>query len=360
MDDDFDLFPKRDNLDPFSFGQKENGPKEEEKPEEPTDLVFGRKEEDAADSLPDLDVDKILTEPYSSDREPEPPMAGPIPDEQSGIGIPPAEDDLGSGGGAGPGKRKPSPFVLIGGALVIIVLILWVALNYLHQSKRTASRVRAPAVNSVTVKMKKLPQNTAPRATPPVPKQVPVPAPEPSKAPVLKPAPVPAPKSAQAPAIKPVTTPSPQNTMAVVERVEGKYSVQVGACILRSSVKELEKKLAAAGYDPLYKKGSTQAMMHFLTVGPFASSSEAKRVLSDLKQAKIEANLSRVSGGGTVINAGSYLLEGNARMIMTRIQKMGYRVRLTKRETTLPMTFVRVGKFQTRLEAASFSDELKG
>ncbi len=76
MDDDFDLFPKRDNLDPFSFGQKKNDPKEEEKPEEPADLVFGRKEEDAADSLPDLDVDKILTEPYSSDREPEPPMAG--------------------------------------------------------------------------------------------------------------------------------------------------------------------------------------------------------------------------------------------------------------------------------------------
>ena len=62
--------------------------------------------------------------------------------------------------------------------------------------------------------------------------------------------------------------------MAVVEGVEGKYSVQVGACILRSSVKELEKKLVAAGYDPLYKKGSTQAMMHFLTVGR----SEERRV----------------------------------------------------------------------------------
>ncbi|GBE15145.1 sporulation related domain protein [bacterium BMS3Abin14] len=351
MGDDFDLFPKRDNLDPFSFGQDEKGPKEEDKPEEPADLVFGVKEEKAVDSLPDLDVDKLLGEPRSSDRELEPPMSGPIPDEQSGIGIPPAEGHPGTGRRAGSGKRKTSPFVLIGGALVLILLILWGVLNYLHQDRRTDSSFRAPAVNKVTVKMEKLPRNTAPKVTAPVPKPVPVPIP--------KPVPAPAPEPVQTPAIKPVKTPSLQNPMPVVEGAEGKYSVQVGACILKSSVRELEKKLAAVGYSPLYKKGSTHAMMHFLTVGPFASTSEAERVLSDLKQARVEANLSRVSGGETAINAGSYLFEGNARMIMTRINKMGYRVRLTKRETRLPMTFVRVGKFRTRSDAGSLSDELK-
>ncbi len=351
MGDDFDLFPKRDNLDPFSFGQDEKGPKEEDKPEEPADLVFGVKEEKAVDSLSDLDVDKLLGEPRSSDRELEPPMSGPIPDEQSGIGIPPAEGHPGTGRRAGSGKRKTSPFVLIGGALVLILLILWGVLNYLHQDRRTDSSFRAPAVNKVTVKMEKLPRNTAPKVTAPVPKPVPVPIP--------KPVPAPAPEPVQTPAIKPVKTPSLQNPMPVVEGAEGKYSVQVGACILKSSVRELEKKLAAVGYSPLYKKGSTHAMMHFLTVGPFASTSEAERVLSDLRQARVEANLSRVSGGETAINAGSYLFEGNARMIMTRINKMGYRVRLTKRETRLPMTFVRVGKFRTRSDAGSLSDELK-
>lgn len=359
MDDDFDLFPKRDNLDPFSFEQKEKAPEKKDKQEEPADLIFGEKEEKAVESLPDLEVDKLLGEPYSSDREPEPPVAGPIPDEQSGIGIPPAEDDFKTGEGAGPGKRRPSPFVLVGGALVIILIVLWGALNYLHQTRRTASNVRAPAVNNVTVKVTSPEKSAVPEAIPPEPVRVPIPESS-SKSIVVKPEPVPEPKPAEVPPVEPAEAPSSQNTRPVIEGVEGQYSVQVGAFILKSSVGELEKKLAAHGYEPLYKKGSTHAMMHFLTVGPFASSSEAGRVLSELKQAKIEANLSRISGGGTVINAGSYLLEGNARRIMTRIQKMKYRVRLTKRETTLPMTFVRVGKFQTRLEAANFSDGLKG
>ena len=51
MGDDFDLFPKRENLDPFSFGKKEKTA-ESDKPDSGEDL-FGQ-EEQALGPLPDL------------------------------------------------------------------------------------------------------------------------------------------------------------------------------------------------------------------------------------------------------------------------------------------------------------------
>jgi len=139
----------------------------------------------------------------------------------------------------------------------------------------------------------------------------------------------------------------------------GNYSVQVGAFILKTSVRALEKELEAAGVETFLKEGSTQAMMHYLTVEPFDNLTNAANAVSDLRRAGIDSNLQKVSGGGAVIHAGSYLLEENARKVMKRIRSLGYPVRLTKKETQLPMTFVRVGKFPSKSEATKSRDELK-
>ena len=138
------------------------------------------------------------------------------------------------------------------------------------------------------------------------------------------------------------------------------YSVQIGAFILKSSVNELEKRLSVKGYDPLFKEGFTSAVMHFLSVGPFSRLGEAREALDRLRRSGLDVNLRTLSGGGGVINAGSFLVERNARKVMDKIRRLGYPVRLTKKETRMPMTFVRVGAFNTKEEALSMRGELKG
>jgi cell division septation protein DedD len=100
--------------------------------------------------------------------------------------------------------------------------------------------------------------------------------------------------------------------------------------------------------------------MNILTVGPFPDGDEGQKALSILKKSGIDSNLVRRSGGGTVIKAGSYILEDNARSIMQKIRDMGYPVQLSKKATRMPMTYVRVGRYERVQEATSIRDELKG
>ena len=124
MDDDFDLFPKRENLDPFSFGTKDKKEQESEDDKEPADLIFDQDEArpgDAGPGVPDegqsdkiqppddkplaplektepeididafadlseRDSDEIFGEASYEKGEMEPSMEGPIPDDQSGYG----------------------------------------------------------------------------------------------------------------------------------------------------------------------------------------------------------------------------------------------------------------------------------
>ena len=138
------------------------------------------------------------------------------------------------------------------------------------------------------------------------------------------------------------------------------YSLQVGAFILDSSVAELEKKLRGLGYDPFLKKGSTTAMMNMLTVGPFGNVDDARAALSRLKEAGVDSNMRRRNDGTAIINAGSYLLEANATSIMRRIRSLGYPVKLLKQEASLPMTFVRVGRYTGMDDATNAKEELEG
>lgn len=384
MGDDFDLFPKRENLDPFSFGTKDKEKSEVVDEEvvgekDPADFLFDQDEAPPApadpavptagepgeqklppdelmapsgepesevtiDAFADMskkDSDEIFGEAPSVEREPEPAIEGPIPDDQSGYG--PRKAGGGGNGDDGPeaGKRRPSPFIVIGGALVLILALLWGALTYIQKERKVV----------------------VPASIPPASAKIEVPKTQ------VKPAPVPAPVEevqTSAPASASIET-KPSDTVPSQAPVQiatskpkaGNYSVQVGAFILKTSVRALEKELEAAGVETFLKEGSTQAMMHYLTVEPFDNLTNAANAVSDLRRAGIDSNLQKVSGGGAVIHAGSYLLEENARKVMKRIRSLGYPVRLTKKETQLPMTFVRVGKFPSKSEATKSRDELK-
>ena len=406
MGDDFDLFPKRENLDPFSFGKKETTSEPDK--EEGGDDLFG-KEEQGMGELPDLpaDLPADLPTDLSSDvaaspteapsslpglpfDEPAPvssmpplqppplPTPTPIsemPDAASGS----ADSSMGQILSDGPiseektfdepmfeqeqvvedkaersFRKSPSPFVIIGGALIIIIGLLYGALTFLKRDKPQVPVASLPTV-SVAVAVSKpepapVPKPAAAEAQVQPETQLPAEVenviPEPAVVHVQETAPVtiePAPKSAQ-----------------VAAAGTGKYSVQVGAFILDSSVAELEKKLHELGYEPLFKKGSTTAMMNMLTVGPFGNTNSAKAALSRLKTAGVDSNVRRRNDGSAIINAGSYLLEENATSIMKKIRSLGYPVKLGKREAKLPMTFVRVGTYPDMDSAKSVKTELKG
>jgi cell division septation protein DedD len=397
MGDDFDLFPKRENLDPFSFGTREKKNEADEAAEGPEELFVGESQPPSPPPLPDLPLDvppvelgelggelptleptipdppppelpdfpppPLIPPPPADPIEaaPEPFPGGPISEEKTfdepvyDDSEPSMEQEKRSG------RKAPSPFIVIGGALIIIIGLLYGALTYLKKDK-PAPRPTAPPV-SVSV---------------PAPKPVPVPAPkpqpEPAKpaattpattpdpvvaAPVPKPEPKPAPKPAPKP--EPAVTPAPAPKPAISTAASGQvqYSVQVGALILKSSVEELEKKLRVLGHDPFRKAGSTTAMMNMLTVGPFATVSQAQSALSRLKGAGVDSNVRRRADGGAVINAGSYLLEENANSVMKKVRSLGYPVRLSKSEAKLPMTFVRVGRYSSMVNASTAKDELR-
>jgi cell division protein FtsN len=275
-------------------------------------------------------------------------------------------------------RKSPSPFVVIGGALIIIIGLLYGALTYLKRDKPPVPVVSTPPVSVTVVPPKPEPapapetgtvvvevqsdiQSTA-EATQPTATEVPPTEPVVLTEPEPKPAPasVAVPESTSAKAMvdkpEPVVTTEPAQ-VAATGGVQ--YSVQVGAFILDSSVAELEKKLRGLGYDPFLKKGSTTAMMNMLTVGPFGNVNDARAALSRLKEAGVDSNMRRRNDGGAIINAGSYLLEENATSIMRKIRALGYPVRLLKREARLPMTFVRVGRYSGMDDATSAKAELK-
>jgi len=396
MGDDFDLFPKRENLDPFSFGKKDKDSRSEKA--DAGEELFGQ-EDSNAENLPDLtgmtvDPDSQPPPPSGippaeteSGRpeggselppfEPPPSMAPPIPDEGGPLGgiftdaaeseektfdEPLMEEPQVEEAKSGKGPRKsPSPFLVIGGALVIIIGLLYGALTFLKRDKPPLPvAVSAPPV-SVPVEppvQAPAPVPETPAAEEAAPAQVP-PAPEPVETPadslVSEPGAV---ESGQTASVQEEPAPEPEPAL-VTETESLPYSIQVGALILKSSVAELEKKLQGLGYDPILKKGSTTAMMNMLTVGPFRDVNEARTALSRLKEAGVDSNMRRRDDGGAIINAGSYLLEENANAVMKKIRSLGYPVTLAKREARLPMTFVRVGQYADMDEANKANEELK-
>ncbi|MGD8353766.1 MAG: SPOR domain-containing protein [Pseudomonadota bacterium] len=415
MGDDFDLFPKRENLDPFSFGKKEKS-SEKDKAESGEEL-FGQSEPESGE-LPDLGEDLSgqppLVTPEDASQLPEIPLEGqkappespaekplsePPPVQHSSVPATGAEPDYMSGILAdgpiseektfdepvlqqptdddqdAPKRRKSaSPFIVVSGALIIIIGLLYGALTYLKNDKPQVPRISQPQVSvpvpPVAPQPAPAPEAVAPEAVAPEEPStaVEVTAPEagsagnPEQAASI--AAETAPETAEPGQPTPAESPPAESVQPAPEPAPAadgaQYSVQVGAFILDSSVAELEKKLRGLGYEPILKKGSTTAMMNMLTVGPFANAAEARQALAKLKDSGVDSNMRQRSDGTAIINAGSYLLEENATNVMKKVRSLGYPVRMSKNEARLPMTFVRVGQYEGMEEANGAKGELEG
>jgi len=364
MGDDFDLFPKRENLDPFSFGKQE---KKGEKDEEDENFDLFGLEEDASPEPPpppppDDPEEKVPTPEEETFDEPIREME---PEEEKPVRI---------------RKKTSSPFVLIGGAIIIILGLLYFAWQTLIPDVPPTPAVdQAPA--AVAVKPPAAPPVPAPEPEKAVSPEVVKPAPEPVQAPPSPPEAVPsepgpggptAAKEPEEPAVAqepkeamearepeepPAETSSPPPSAAQVEK--GRYSVQLGALILEPSVRDLEKQVAGLGYETFRETGSTLRTMNIVTAGPFPEMGEGRKALSRIKASGIDSTLTQRSSGEVVVNAGSFLLEKNADMISGKIQDMGFPVIRDKKEVRLPVTFLRTGHFQKADEAGRVRDELK-
>jgi len=364
MGDDFDLFPKRENLDPFSFGKQE---KKGEKDEEDENFDLFGLEEDASPEPPpppppDDPEEKVPTPEEETFDEPIREME---PEEEKPVRI---------------RKKTSSPFVLIGGAIIIILGLLYFAWQTLIPDVPPTPAVdQAPA--AVAVKPPAAPPVPAPEPEKAVSPEVVKPAPEPVQAPPSPTEAVPsepgpggptAAKEPEEPAVAqepkeamearepeepPAETSSPPPSAAQVEK--GRYSVQLGALILEPSVRDLEKQVAGLGYETFRETGSTLRTMNIVTAGPFPEMGEGRKALSRIKASGIDSTLTQRSSGEVVVNAGSFLLEKNADMISGKIQDMGFPVIRDKKEVRLPVTFLRTGHFQKADEAGRVRDELK-
>ncbi len=405
-DDDFDLFPKREHLDPFSFDSKEeekDAQSAEEGQEE--DVIF-----DDSQPLPDITNDQpaaeiptqaVPTEPVEDmpkpsiddsdfdlpadffseeEQQPQEPFEkmdesppGPIPDTEPEQVV--SEPELDLSASSKPVRKGPSPFVMVGGALLVILILLYGALTYLKRESRPV-KMLSPA--QAVIELKK-PMVELPPAKTPVsePKEVDQPAPgEPSvgiesdtqvttaggiqgesEAPSAKDTAGQKPSRKNAEVASVQITKSEPSTSPSMEATGSGYSIQVGALILKSSVKDLEKKLSGVGYDPFFKEGTTRATMNFLTVGPLGKGEE-QSALKRIRNAGIEANM-RQTAKGVIINAGGFLLSGNANRVSKKIRALGYPVKLERKETQLPITLIRVGRYGTKLEATKVRDDLK-
>ncbi len=407
-DDDFDLFPKREHLDPFSFNSKEEE-KDAQSAEEgqDEDVVFNdsQPQPDTTDGQPpgeippqgapsepledmpkpsiddsefDLPADffaeeeQPTQEPFEQISESIP---GPIPDKEPEQAVSGPELDLNTR--SKPVRRGPSPFVMVGGALLVILILLWGALTYLKRENKPVQTqlpaqatiepgrpaVEAPLVEPPASELSKAEQTVAGEpsgGSEPDTQEITTGGMQREREPE---APSGKGTAEQKPAEKKtdlvsVQIPRSEPSTSLFVRAAGSgYSVQVGALILKSSVKDLEKTLSAIGYDPFFKEGTTRATMNFLTVGPLGKGEE-QSALKRIRNAGIEANM-RQTAKGMIINAGGFLLSGNANRVGERIRALGYPVKLERKETQLPITLVRVGRYGTKLEAAQARDDLK-
>jgi len=402
MPDDFDLFPDRKNLDPFSFGKDEKGPfGEKPAPASEGAPAPGRAEGErpagkSAEGSPSPAFPDTLPSPPGSLSPPAPRGKGkPLPGlfDQAGEG---GEPGVLSGGGKDlqstrkKGSQGPSRVVVFGGIVVLLLALAWAAQTFLFSSKPAppspvppaapsgAAVAKPPAPVAAVEPGKAVEPTKAPepakaaeptkasepakaaettKAAEPGKAAEPPKAPEPAKAGT----PVKAPESAKPAASAKAARPAP------VSPGKGGYLVQVGGAAVKENLDSMERKVREAGYEPILlpgvaRKGAGPAGPVSVTVGPFATLGAAETAAGRLLERKIRAILRKGEKGSYTITAGTYPSPEAAKGEIDRIKGLGFPVQVSGGAGTsgVKLTLIRVGPFATEAEAAEARDRLAG
>jgi cell division protein FtsN len=356
MPDDFDLFPDRKNLDPFSFGKEDKAqagekaaPAERPAAPPPTPAAPAPAPAPAPASAPMPSLFDAVEMPLEGGAEPAP--AAPAFEREATEHYPPPRR----------AAKGPSKLVVFGGIILVILGLAYVAQTYLFSPGPVPSPAEPVA------------------ATPAVqPQEESQPAPVSQPAEPLKPPsgdkPVAAAKAA-APAEKPAPAAKPAPP---VPAATGKgFMVQVGGAAVKENLDAMVKTVKGAGYEPVLVPGVARAPSDApgpggaVTVmsGPFAGLAAAEAGAGRLQEAGIPAILVKGDGERYSIKSGSFASAEGAGAQLAKIKGLGLPVRLegkglpaaaTKAGGGTRLTLVRVGPYADEAEAIRVRDQLAG
>ena len=163
------------------------------------------------------------------------------------------------------------------------------------------------------------------------------------KAPPVKKAPPPPPPAAKT-VVKPVSKPAPMTT-ASLNTAGGDYSIQVGAYLFKSSLKDPMKKLVSMGYQPEINIIKRKVKMNRVLVGNFKSKQVAQAAIKDLSEESIKASLVKNQEGNWSAMTGAYFYKSAASKQKKYLEEFGYEVAIDQAKVLSNLQEVRVGSY---------------
>jgi cell division septation protein DedD len=138
------------------------------------------------------------------------------------------------------------------------------------------------------------------------------------------------------------------------------FSVQVGAMAQAENAETLKRKLDAAGYQAVVRKGSGFAPKHVVTIGDPVAKGEAEEMARRLNVDGFPSQLVTAEGKYTP-QIGSFVNLDEAIDLARELQKKNYRPKITSSNApaTTVLFQVRHGQFDTRAAAIKRGEELK-
>jgi cell division septation protein DedD len=138
------------------------------------------------------------------------------------------------------------------------------------------------------------------------------------------------------------------------------FSVQVGAMAQAENAEILKRKLDAAGYQAVVRKGSGFAPKHVVTIGDPVAKREAEEMARRLNVDGFPSQLVTAEGKYTP-QIGSFVNLDEAIDLARELQKKNYRPKITSSNApaTTVLFQVRHGQFDTRAAAIKRGEELK-
>ncbi len=184
------------------------------------------------------------------------------------------------------------------------------------------------------------------------PAKVAVAPPVPGKAGASKAAPV---ESAVLPAkaeAKPSEKPAPKATPT-------NYRLQIGSMVMERNAEALKRKLDAAGYPAVIRKGTAYVTKQIVTVGEPTGKREAEDLSRRLNVDGFPSQLLTV-GGKYAPQIGAFFTLDEAIDLARELQKKNYPPKITSKLATTVVFQVRHGKFSSRAAAVRRGEEVKG
>lgn len=177
--------------------------------------------------------------------------------------------------------------------------------------------------------------------------------------PMEKPAEKVAVKSAPKPVSKPVVDEEIPQALPATSVGGGQYTIQVGAYLYKSSLKEPLEKIKQAGLKPIIGSSPHAVTMHRVLVGKFKSKQVAQAALKDLAEEGIKAQIVQNKAGFFSAETGTFLFQKDAEKNRKHLEEFGYDVYIERSKTKKPMQELRVGTYASKEAAQNDLERLR-